>query len=91
MAIRDILQKQDEGFISLHDLLIKMTTVHGDTLQDAATLLYRLLIQAHEQPQWYATSLETGPCTIDSSAKGMAALHYVAINGQWMDSDDIPF
>lgn len=92
MAIRDILQKQDEGFISLHDLLMKMTAVHGDTLQDAATLLLRLLNQADnfERPAWYSNSLDKGVSLVGQSREVMFALQYVAVNGQW-DSDDIPF
>jgi hypothetical protein len=98
MVIKDILQKQDGGFISLHDLLKKMAAVHGDTLQDAATVLLRLLNQRDNSPgseslypNWYEFSRERGPLAIKQGWEPIEALRYVVVNGQWMDSNDLPF
>ncbi len=43
MNVRELLKKQDAGFISLNEVLVRMTQIDGATYQEAATLLFRLI------------------------------------------------
>ena len=43
MSVKDILAKQEAGFISLHEVLTKMTMIDGASYQEAAKVLYRLM------------------------------------------------
>ncbi|WP_194720924.1 hypothetical protein [Noviherbaspirillum malthae] len=96
MGIKDFLQKEDEGFISLHDLLIKMTEVDGVSLQNAARALYRVLDRASptDYPQWQEIDLATGVKPTEDFALALERLRHVAETGKFAplwDDDDIPF
>lgn len=55
MSVKNLLAKQEAGFISLHEVLTKMTQIDGANYQEAATLLHRLLWANDEElrPQWH--------------------------------------
>ena len=55
MSVKHFLKEQEAGFISLHDVLTRMTQIDGATYQDAAILLYRLLSAEDEdsRPPWH--------------------------------------
>ena len=96
MGVKKFLEKQDAGFISLHDLLVQMTNAgDGCTLQEAAIALSRLLWEAgqYESPSWLHKDPMRGITEANGSKPGMQ-LAYVAKNGrfEWEElSDDIPF
>lgn len=58
MSVRNLLAIQQAGFISLHDVLTRMTQADGATYQEAATLLHRLLWAEDEniRPRWHEYS-----------------------------------
>ena len=94
MGIKEILQQQDMEFISLHDLLLKMTEVENVSLQEAATVLFRLLDQENSRlrPTWQQRSQARGVTAINGyNSDPMHRLLYVADKGGWEWSDDTPF
>lgn len=53
MSVKKLLAKQEEGFVSLHDVLTQMMA-DGSSYEEAATALYRLLRNGDEEPpQWW--------------------------------------
>ena len=96
MGVKKLLAQQDAGFISLHDLLLKMTKAgDGCTLQEAAMVLCRLLADSDSsnRPRLKMKSLTHGILTIlDRERSPIQRLHYVADNGNFESNhDDIPF
>lgn len=101
MGVKKLLKKQDEGFISLHDLLLKMTEAgDGCTIQEAALALCALLWETDrfKRPSLInktnTRGLMLGPSGLDSSP--MQRLQHIAKTGefesnQWEMSNDIPF
>ena len=53
-GVKKLLANQETGFISLQDVLAKMTMPDGASYQEAAKVLYRLLSKTdkQERPQW---------------------------------------
>ena len=63
MGVKQLLQKQDASFISLHDLLLKMTLAgDGCSLEEAAIVLFRLMDSSEypNRPQWLMKSKVEG-------------------------------
>ena len=54
VGVKNMLAEHAAGFISLHDVLTRMTQTVGATYQESAIALYRLLSAAgdHRSPQW---------------------------------------
>jgi hypothetical protein len=50
MSVKRMLAKRDAGFISLHEVLTRMTKVDGATYQDAAKALFRAMLDEEEAP-----------------------------------------
>ena len=104
MGVKQILEAQSVGFISLHDLLIRLTQIEGSTYQEAATCLYRLLdekgsIDANGDeppPYWYTNRVLEGMRIGTNSDRQDAelCLRQAALSGQpqeWSFDDEIPF
>jgi len=98
MSVKDLLATQQAGFISLHEVLTRMTQVDGATYQEAATLLHRLLWAEDEnaRPRWYEYSPLYGKRVASDTAQAKAAwecLRQAAHSGlpdAWSE-DEIPF
>ena len=96
MGVKKLLAKQDAGFISLHDLLLKMTKAgDGCTLQEAAMVLCRLLADSdhRNRPRLQMKSFTHGILIVpDRPSSPIQRLHYVTDNGNFESNhDDIPF
>lgn len=95
MGIKALLNKQDEGFISLHDLLMKMMQEDGVSLQDAATALYRILEATTPEayPQWHEKSRAGGVRSTEEHQLACLRLREVVDSGsftfEW--GSDVPF
>lgn len=97
MSIKNLLVKQQAGFISLHEVLTRMTQADGATYQEAATLLHRLLWAEDEniRPRWYEYTTLYGK-RLASDKQGTASwecLRQAARSGvpfEWTN-DEIPF
>ncbi|GAB1394782.1 hypothetical protein MASR1M60_29460 [Rhodocyclaceae bacterium] len=98
MSVKNLLAEQAAGFISLHDVLNRMTQVDGASYQEAATLLHRLLWAENEdaRPRWHEYSTLYGKrLASDQQAKAAwECLRQAAQSGipsQWSDDSEIPF
>lgn len=101
MSVKRMLAKRDAGFISLHEVLTRMTKVDGATYQDAAKALFRVMLDEEEDPsikwKWRVISNLLGKEIASEKEGGMAVelLVHVADYGmqnQLEDFDnDIPF
>ena len=96
MGIKDILDTQDAGFVGLRSLLEQMAKEEGVTLQQAATVLFRLLHDAGDsgRPQWFQHTSAFGVQRVpDSNREPWLRLRYVVDNGKFEPdlNDDIPF
>jgi len=94
MSVSELLAKQDEGFVSLHDLLNQMAAAgNRSTIEDAAAYLCRILRQ-HDAPAWHTRTRTAGVQPVVSSKggqhRGWSLLTYTANHG-WEGADDIPF
>ena len=104
MGVKQILEAQSAGFISLHDLLIRLTQMEGSTYQEAATCLYRLLDEKdfcdangdEPPPHWYTNRVLEGMRIGTNSDQRDAwdCLRQAACSGrpqEWSFDDEIPF
>ena len=96
MGVKKLLEKQDAGFISLHDLLLEMTKAgDGCTLQEAATALCSLLRNTDRLKRpILLNKTDMRGLTLasrDLNSSAMYRLQYVAKNGEWEESDALPF
>lgn len=94
MSVKNLLAEQAAGFVSLHEVLTRMTQVDGATYQEAATLLHRLLWAADEisQPNWFEFSLLYGKCVTGRSDTGWECLRQAVRSGPPEEEpDEIPF
>ena len=97
MNVKNLLATQQAGFISLHEVLTRMTQADGATHQEAAMLLHRLLWAEDEsvRPRWHEYSTLYGK-RVASDKQGTASwecLRQAANSGvpaEWSD-DEIPF
>lgn len=54
MSVKELLAKQEAGFISLHEVLRRMTQIDGATYKEAAIALFRILDAADKSaPGWW--------------------------------------
>ena len=88
MSVKQLLQKQDASFISLHDLLLKMTLAgEGCSLEEAATVLFRLMSSSEfsDRPRWLMKSKVEGIRVAHESINfsGMRCLRHAANFGQF--------
>lgn len=97
MSVKNLLVEQAAGFVSLHDVLTRMTQIDGANYQEAAILLHRLLWAEDEKlrPSWYEYSALFGKRMISGSHDKAAweCLRQAASSGlptEW-DADEIPF
>ena len=95
--VKKLLEAQQSDFISLHDLLVKMQQQgSGCTLQEAATVLYRLLYASSgnsgfDTPDWYLCDTRG---VVNVTFEGMNQIDLVkqiAITGQFEIDDELPF
>lgn len=97
MSVKNLLAEQAAGFVSLHEVLTRMTQVDGASYQEAAILLHRLLWAEDEKlrPSWYEYTTLYGR-RVAGGSQGKAAwecLRQAANSGlpsEW-DADEIPF
>jgi hypothetical protein len=85
MGIRNLLRALDRGFTSLDDLLIRMTNSGDASYEEAATVLYRLLLT--EEPSnirfWVKYSIEgPRPASKSENDEGLACLRAAASSGK---------
>jgi hypothetical protein len=96
MNVRNLLATQQAGFVSLHEVLTRMTQIDGASYQEAATLLHRLLRaeDEHFRPRWYECTTLYGK-RLASDTQGTASwecLRQAAHSGLPLEWDDeIPF
>jgi hypothetical protein len=87
MGVRDVLNRTDGGFVSLHQLVGRMAAAEGVTYAQAAKALLRLLCEAEhgdqDRPIWYHYSDALGPLPDDEMGrtKGRAVLNQMASYG----------
>ena len=102
--IEDLLAKQDEGFISLRELLEQMAEEGGDTPQQAARWLQSLFAEYNrtgrgtEPPDWYKRQdvgwAKTSSNPSDDARKTLAKIvetgnpGYIDPKRQWEDMSD---
>ena len=96
MSVRNLLVKQDAGFISLHETLTLMTLIDGASYGEAATLLYRLLwTDSEDVPAWWTKDNLYGVhlANNDDVRTAASCLVQAARSGepQFEGSDEIPF
>jgi len=99
MSVKNLLRKQDENFISLHDVLKRMAASDGSTYQEAAIVLHRLLRTTDRalRPKWYWQSDLYGlkPIPNQESGNPWNSLERAARTGHPVTyddfEDDIPF
>lgn len=101
MGVKKLLEKQDAGFISLHDLLSKMTEAgDGCTLQEAAVALCALLWETDQfkRPSMLNKTNTRGLMLASPGLNStpMQRLQHIAKTGEFESnereiSDDIPF
>jgi hypothetical protein len=97
MSVKNLLATQRAGFVSLEEVLTRMTQVDGASHREAATLLHRLLWAEDEsvRPRWYEYNVLHGK-RVASDEQGMAAwecLRQAVLSGlpdRWTE-DEIPF
>lgn len=100
--IAELLEKEDEDFVSLHELLTAMAEGFHATYQDAARLLLRRLKNTDEddRPAWCRLDLDHGIVAIGSGQESgpWTCLRQAAANGEPQNDpppedfdDDIPF
>jgi hypothetical protein len=98
VSVQDLLRRQEEGFISLHDVLTRMAELDGSSYQDAAIALHRLLSATDEdqRPGWYECTSLNGKRSVSNkdAVNAWEALRTIARHGvlpvRDID-DDIPF
>jgi|GEM_PF-3447926 len=91
-VIQERLEQRD--FISLHDLLIKISESDGCTLGEAAAMLCQLLRANPEKAPGFTFYAPThGVNRAKNQQMAMSLLDYVARNGDFEQdmSDEIPF
>ena len=93
MGVKKLLAKQDAGFISLHDLLLKMTQAgDGCTLQEAATVLFRLLDSSEhpDRPRWLIKGKVEGlrEASEGFNFSGTRCVRYAATHGKFEPDAD---
>lgn len=98
MSVKKLLAQQEAGFISLHDVLTRMTEKDGASYQEAATVLYRLIATYPEEwlfMWWTKTALHgVRQATNRDELDAMACLRQAALSGApnpWDDPNEIPF
>lgn len=100
--IAELLQKEDEDFVSLHELLTAMAEGFRATYQNAARLLLRRLKNTDEdyRPSWCRLDLDHGIVALARGSENdpWACLRHAAENGAPQNDppednfdDDIPF
>ncbi len=96
MTVKELLKKQDASFISLHELLTKMTqSGDGATYQEAAVALYRIVEPEHFL--WRVSDPVKGvkKATDREEKKAINSLEMAARfeknHPVWSIDDDIPF
>ena len=96
MAIKELLKRQDSSFISLHELLTKMTQLGDDaTYQQAAAALYRIVEPEHFL--WRVGDPVKGvrKTTDKENKQALVSLElaarYEKNHPVWSIDDDIPF
>lgn len=99
MGVKAFLDKDNRGFISLKNLLERMSQHDGATLQQAAGALYRAMYGTDrtKHPQWLKHSHTHGifpavvpgqsDCDLDHVLI-WGQLGYVAATGSWISDDD---
>jgi len=103
MSIRELLARTDGEFISLHDVLSKISAAEGVTYQEAAIALLRLL-DPHStsldgpEPKWHTYNKVRGivRVVVPRFHRGHQALQWAATYGSpeknpWNLEDDVPF
>jgi hypothetical protein len=94
MSVSELLEKQDEGFVSLYDLLHQIAAVgSGSSIEDAAAYLSRVL-QRRDAPPWYTRSRAVGVQPFVTRRGGLHRGHSLlthTANYGWERSDDVPF
>lgn len=99
MGVKNLLAKQEAGFISLHDVLTLMTKIDEASYCEAATALHRLLWSDPGALQWWIKAPLHGVSRAsDQQARdGLACIAQAAKCGEpiteesagW--NDEIPF
>jgi len=103
MSIREMLARTDAGFVSLHDVILRLAHADGSSYEDAAAVLHRLLMAGdsadavHRRPRWHRHTRARGAEQDDARGVriGMEALEADAVHGNpvsglWTE-DDLPF
>jgi hypothetical protein len=93
-AVKKLLQEQDKDFISLHDLLIAIKDANNCTLGEAASVLLRLMSQGTKlsNPTLYSCTVQLGMVReVWPKQTVIDQIYYVAANGNFEYSDEIPF
>lgn len=98
MGVKDLLKSQTAGYISLHDVLTRMTRIDGSTYQEAATALHRVLWEEDEKsrPVWHVCETLYGKriATNLEEKKAWECLRQAALVGMpsvLIKSDELPF
>jgi hypothetical protein len=96
MSVKKLLEQQAVGYITLHEVLTRMTKIDGATYQEAATVLHRALWSTDrliDRPGWYVCDKLRGRIKATNREEGTAwdCLKYVAEYGTEVFDDDIPF
>lgn len=96
MSVKRLLESQAVGYITLHDVLTRMTRIDGATYQEAATALHRALWgvdDSRDRPDWYRCDVLHGKvrATNREETSAWACLKYVAAKGVEDFHDDLPF
>ena len=96
MSVKELLNRQDASFISLNELLTKMTQLGGGaTYKEAASLLYRIVEPEHFL--WRVRDPVKGvrKASTKQEVEALANLEMAARFSQndsiWSGDDDIPF
>ncbi len=91
MGVKDLLAKQDSGFISFHELITRLTSLDNASYQQAALCLHRLLNNPqsdHVPPSFSGYSLLNGITDLDQfeTRSAMNCLAQAATEGEAKDS-----
>jgi hypothetical protein len=98
MSVKKLLAKQKAGFISLHEVLTRMTRIDGASYEEAATLLHQLLFTDDpDRPAWFVCDKLHGKHMASDRQENVAwnCLRKAVRDGTplrwWDDDENLPF
>lgn len=93
MGVREVLAEIEASFISLDDVLRRMSAAEGVTYREAAIALLRWIREtpAPQRPRWMRDSASGAEVDPMGDRFGMRCLTQAALLGEPENDDDIPF